>query len=579
MDPHRESQTAPFYAVPARRLVSLEHPAVIRNLDKAIDTLKGNAGIRKILNPTKADTPASLVLRPEDAMARPIQSTSSASNNILLKVTVPKRTGRKRKKGSDEPFADAEPNGAADENELPRRRSARDLLRSLRDNVSSYDVQPVGRIERTHVFRGMPDFVYSTTASSFTNRFREQILPYDLDKLKQFDIDMGKGALRDVDIIPPPSFSSGDVPFPYIYRQNPTVKISVGQSGELTTVNTQQPAKIATHLVSYDAEAVPTTPHEGCPPLNTLDSTLRNTIDALRELFNQRPAWTRRALRNFLTTDEQRTTLRHAIPYVGYIFRSGPWRDAIIKFGVDPRSSPQYRDYQTFMFRILPRDSDGARDGGGGRRHTLPRTEAGVNAALSGTHIFTGEPPLPRDGRIWMARDIQDPQLAAVLYPPTPSDTFLRSTCETIGDGWFGNGTIAKVKTIMRAKIQALIDGQKPVDADFRRVLAFPDHARSEADMVHFTLDSDVPSREMMLATEIRAGKAIATGRGTRSRKKDEDEVGEEEIVQSESEGEEEEIERAEMLEAQVAAAVANRDAMDEDADGRMDDDEDSGAE
>lgn len=439
--------------------------------------------------------------------------------------------------------------------------------------------------------------------------------------MKQFDIDMGKGALRDVDIIPPPSFSSGDVPFPYMYvflsvsppsitkfhqsyRQNPTVKISVDQSGELTTVNTQQPAKIATHLVSYDADAVPTSPHEGCPPLNTLDSTLRNTIDALRELFNQRPAWTRRALRNFLTTDEQRTTLRHAIPYVGYIFRSGPWRDAIIKFGVDPRSSPQYRDYQTFMFRILPRDSDGARDGGGGRRHTLPRTEAGVNAALSGTHIFTGEPPLPRDGRIWMARDIQDPQLAAVLYPPTPPDTFLRSTCETIGDGWFGNGTIAKVKTIMRAKIQALIDGHKPADAEFRRVLAFPDHARSEADMVHFTLDSDVPSREMMLATEIRSalksapawrsmappttvsvekgkGKAVAKGRNTRSRRKDVDEVDEEEIVasESESEGEEEEIERAELLEAQVAAAVANRDAMDEEEDAKMDDGEDSGAE
>lgn len=48
MDPLRESQTAPFYAVPARRLVSLEHPAVIRNLDKAIDTLKGNAGINKV---------------------------------------------------------------------------------------------------------------------------------------------------------------------------------------------------------------------------------------------------------------------------------------------------------------------------------------------------------------------------------------------------------------------------------------------------------------------------------------------------------------------------------------------------
>jgi general transcription factor 3C polypeptide 5 (transcription factor C subunit 1) len=156
----------------------------------------------------------------------------------------------------------------------------------------------------------------------------------------------------------------------------------------------------------------------------------------------------------------------------------------------------------------------------------------------------------------------------------------------------------------MRAKIQALIDGHKPADEDFRRVLAFPDHARSEADMVHFTLDSDVPSREMMLATEIRSalksapawrnmampttvsvekgkGKAVAKGRGTRTRKKDEGEVDEEEIIQSESESEGEEVElvRAEMLEAQVAATVANRDAMDEDEDGKMDDDEDSGAE
>src|SRR3954465_12798623 len=31
---------------------------------------------------------------------------------------------------------------------------------------------------------GMPDFVYSTTASSFTNRFRDQILPFDCEYLQ-----------------------------------------------------------------------------------------------------------------------------------------------------------------------------------------------------------------------------------------------------------------------------------------------------------------------------------------------------------------------------------------------------------
>lgn len=84
-------------------------------------------------------------------MSRPLQSTSSPSNNILLKVTVPKWTGRKRKRGSDEPFRDAYP---TTDPARAQRRSAKDLLRSLRDNVGKYQVEAVGRVDRTHVFRG-----------------------------------------------------------------------------------------------------------------------------------------------------------------------------------------------------------------------------------------------------------------------------------------------------------------------------------------------------------------------------------------------------------------------------------------
>lgn len=123
-------------------------------------------------------------------MARPLRSTSSAANNILLKVTVPKRTGQKRKRGSDEPFTDSAPAEGAD----PRRRTAGDVLQSLRDNVGRYQVEPVGLVQRSHMFRGafyrlpglvtadglgMPDFVFSTTRSPFINRFRDQILSFD----------------------------------------------------------------------------------------------------------------------------------------------------------------------------------------------------------------------------------------------------------------------------------------------------------------------------------------------------------------------------------------------------------------
>lgn len=35
--------------------------------------------------------------------------------------------------------------------------------------------------------------------------------------MKMFNLDKSKGAIRNVDLIPPPSFSHGDVPFHYVY--------------------------------------------------------------------------------------------------------------------------------------------------------------------------------------------------------------------------------------------------------------------------------------------------------------------------------------------------------------------------
>lgn len=81
----------------------------------------------------------------------------------------------------------------------------------------------------------MPDFVYSTATSAFSNKFRDLVLPYErmftilstkenepannliVDKLKEFDIDMSKGALKNADLIPPPSFSHETVPFNWMY--------------------------------------------------------------------------------------------------------------------------------------------------------------------------------------------------------------------------------------------------------------------------------------------------------------------------------------------------------------------------
>lgn len=82
---------------------------------------------------------------------------------MVLKITVPKRTGRKRKRGSDGPFEgdvgmdDAKEGQWSADPEVSSRSRLDDpllLQRKLRDNIGRYEVQPVGVIRTTHRYRG-----------------------------------------------------------------------------------------------------------------------------------------------------------------------------------------------------------------------------------------------------------------------------------------------------------------------------------------------------------------------------------------------------------------------------------------
>jgi general transcription factor 3C polypeptide 5 (transcription factor C subunit 1) len=213
------------------------------------------------------------------------------------------------------------------------------------------------------------------------------------------------------------------------------------------------------------------------------------------------------------------------------------------------------------------------------------------------SHIFTGKLPLPLDGKIWMVRDIEDPLIRSVLYKDeeeggsatTDGVPFLRETCDIMSDGWYGNGTLGKAKTIMRAKIGSLIANQLPEEGEFERILEFPDHAETEADLVHFMFDSATSTkRDDMLATEIRAAikgapvwrerleKEKRDGRKKKGKGKEVEVEAEIQQDEEQSEGEEEEMERVEMLEEEVAAAIAARDeAEGEDDEAEEEEDED----
>lgn len=88
-------------------------------------------------------------------MVKPLKSANVGTNNVLLKVTVPKRTGLKRKRGAEGPYHEGvEPEGLG-EGAAPMLKDAQYLFRSMCDNSKSYQVEAVGIIDQTHRFRGM----------------------------------------------------------------------------------------------------------------------------------------------------------------------------------------------------------------------------------------------------------------------------------------------------------------------------------------------------------------------------------------------------------------------------------------
>ncbi|KAJ4302170.1 tau 95 subunit of transcription factor TFIIIC [Collariella sp. IMI 366227] len=207
---------APAYTIPPRRLGALEHPMIIKNLDKGIKTFGQHNAFQAILDSASPQISVPLYLRYDNPSARPLTSHNALTHNVVLKVTVPKRTGRKRKRGTNGPWeepegdveqaADVEGSIASPEVvSRDRLDTPRVVRRKLQDNVGKYTVEPVGVINNTHRYRSLADFQYSLSGSKFMEKFVKNVLPGDIAKLKEFTLQPGVETGSNIDLIPPPT--------------------------------------------------------------------------------------------------------------------------------------------------------------------------------------------------------------------------------------------------------------------------------------------------------------------------------------------------------------------------------------
>lgn len=107
--------------------------------------------ILKMLNPPTRRTATNLYLHPADPMSRPLVSDCVPSNDLVLKLTVPKVIGRKRKGAAD---SEVESLDVSKKAKLSLAQSdGKDILRRLRDNEGRCKVEVVGKVDRSHHFR------------------------------------------------------------------------------------------------------------------------------------------------------------------------------------------------------------------------------------------------------------------------------------------------------------------------------------------------------------------------------------------------------------------------------------------
>lgn len=113
-------------------------------------------------------------------------SHNARSHDVVLKITVPKRTGRKRKRGTDGPWEgdveltdEGQPRADDGVSCYARLDDPKIVRRKMVDNIGNYHVEAVGVIRSTHRFRGLHDFYWDMSKSNFAQRYVNQVLPGD----------------------------------------------------------------------------------------------------------------------------------------------------------------------------------------------------------------------------------------------------------------------------------------------------------------------------------------------------------------------------------------------------------------
>ena len=303
-----------------KRLVCVEYPGIVNNVNQMLTTLNGISAVEHTFN--NANDRLELKFRPEDPYSHPTYGDRVSINSLFVKFI-----RRKKKDGSIE-----------------------------------FETKLIGVVDTCYRFKSMADFQYlpmTREKQSDGNlgyvSIVDKLIPKD-----PFNVDMSDMTDRRFDpnaplFILPTLFSRFDSPMDYFFK-NDTKHRDVNFRKELEKQEslsiigrTRKSRSILATLLNWSE----ITPQEPSPQvmvsLNEI-TTNDQLFKRLVKCFEERPVWSRNALVGRLSCE--RADIKFMLPKIAYYFVNGPFRCMWIRFGYDPRVQKDSKVYQTLDFRV-----------------------------------------------------------------------------------------------------------------------------------------------------------------------------------------------------------------------------------
>ncbi|XP_065068050.1 general transcription factor 3C polypeptide 5-like isoform X3 [Rhopilema esculentum] len=426
------------------RYLCVEYPGYIKDVEGMLKTLGGEEQLSDTYFNTKRRV--ELHFRPSDPYCHSVCGDLQPSRALLVKL---KR--RRKKNPSNEPV-----------------------------NEWKYEQEVIGIVHNTYRFMSLVDFQY-ITPKPLQNAFSTVETSSLLDEQQPLHI-------------VPAIFSRIDVQGSYNYhpetfnrlgtKGNPAHRESLNPEEEIphqqsdSRMRKRRPSEAMAAI--FTSKEVPQEPGAKCREI--VDSTkkkfswVESSLEELRELFRERPMWSRTALVCHLSTEIKNERLKQLLPYVAFYWLNGPWRALWNRFGYDPRKLPEAKIYQICDFRVRDKkDSKGLpilplRSS---RICTLPvqLQRYKVNAAVSVDNqqkpeakrsaippedlLYTFHPDkLPRARQImYQLCDLYDDEVQQII-----SENNGKERKCTERNGWFNPGVIDRIRATMVRKVEARIE-------------------------------------------------------------------------------------------------------------------------